>query len=557
MRYVRKLFFLTLVCVAIWGCAKPGSLSGGPKDKTPPSLDTIKSTPNFQTNFIPQKILLYFNEWISLKKKDQILISPPLDNRTDISFRGKHVSLEFNEKDTLKPNTTYSINFGKSIVDFTEGNPVPNFVFIFSTGDKIDSLEIKGKVINSFDEKPMKNITVLLYDSEEDSVVVKSKPYYFANSNKAGEFKISHIKEGKYKLFALKDGNANYLYDLETEEIGYLDSMIHIKSDSLKKSFVIKMFKPTPIIRVTEKSIVGYGKIKITYNRKPDSLRIINSSVDIYNHEILNDSLIIWFDNNLKNDSINLILKNEIYLDTLILKTRKKFITPISLIHLKSKESVKLHPDKSLNLEFNQEFVIDDSTKVLLIEQVIKEIKDTSKTVKYDTTETNIDFTYKIDSVKKRNLKIYSNWQETKVYKFKILPDFLKSRYDVSNDTIDYKITIDKKENYSNLICHLDSLVPNKTYVVLLKLGKNTAFTNTICGISKKNLYFSALKPGKYTLEIIEDNNGNGKWDGGDYFKKLKAEKRYIFTLSDLKANWNQEEDINLNSKKKKNDIKK
>jgi len=554
--FLNTIIFITASLVYL-GCAKPGSLSGGPKDTTPPKMILEKSTPNFQTNFYPKQIKLYFDEWINIKKKDQILISPPTENRVDISYKGKHVIIEFNEKDTLKENTTYTINFGKSIVDFTEGNPVSDLVYIFSTGNKIDSLEIQGKVISSFDKKPMKDITVMLYDSEEDSIVVNSKPYYFANTDKSGRFKISYIKQGKFKVFALKDENANYLYDLETEEIGYIDTMVIIQDDTIIQNLTIELFAPTPKLRIVEKSIAAYGKLKIEYNRKPDSIKIIDSSTDILYKEIINDSLIIWFNKKTAGrDSINLVIKNEDQIDSLLFKNRRGFINPLKLNMLKSVKTISLHPEKPVSLEFNQQFVLADTTKISLYERIFNKIEDTSKTVMFDTIIKNLNFISDIDSLNKRRFIIRSKWEEEKKYILTILPGYFTTNFNTTNDTIEIKISIDKKESYSNLVCHIDSLKNDQSYILLLKQKKEIINKKIVIGKVAMDIDFSALKPGKYTLEIIEDANKNNRWDGGDYFKKLKAEKRYIFNLNELKANWNQEEDIILKTNRI-NDTKK
>ena len=566
MKLFKNLVFVLFISLALLGCANQASLSGGPKDSVPPILDTLKSTLNYQTNFYPEKISLYFNEWINLKNKNQILISPPLGKRPKISHHGKHVNLVFDEEDTLKQNTTYSINFGKSIVDFTEGNPVPNFVFIFATGDKIDSLEIRGKVVNAYDKTPEKNVSVLLYDSERDSVVVDSKPYYFSNTDKNGNFKISHLKSGSFKLFALKDGNSNYLYDLETEKIGFVDTMIIIKEDSIRKNYIIEMFEPALSLKIEEKAIAGFGKIRIDYNRKPDSIRIIESSVKILKEEILNDSLILWYDNVENPDSINLILKNEVDIDTLLLKIRKPFEEPISLIVIEKNKNVKIHPQKQLKIELNQPFVFEDTSKIVLFETIIKkqedsiktEVQDTNKLIVNDTIIKNIEYLVEIDSINGRVLNLIGKWKENKKYNLQILPGSFNSLYGFKNDTFEMAVTIDKKENFSNLVCHLDSLNPTMSYIVLLKQQKNIIEERIVEYVEKKDLNYLGLKPGQYSLEIVEDVIKNGRWDGGDYYKKLHAEKIHSFKLSELKANWDQEEDISLKQKEHlKNDTKK
>lgn len=564
MKQFKNIAFILILGLALLGCANQASLSGGPKDTKPPVLDTIKSTLNYQTNFYPEKITFHFNEWINLKNKNQILISPPLGKRPKISQHGKHVDLEFDKEDTLKENTTYSINFGKSIVDFTEGNPVSNFVFIFATGDKIDSLEIRGKVINAYDKKPEKDVAVLLYDSEEDSVVVDSKPYYFSNTDKNGNFKISHLKSGSFKLFALLDGNANYLYDLETEKIGFVDTMIMIKEDSIIPKYIIELFEPTPRLNIIKKAVDGYGKIKIQYNRKPDSIRVIESTIKILKEEMMKDSLIIWYDNQDKPDSINLILKNEIHVDSLLFKLRKPFVDTIVLSSVVKSKSVKTHPQKPIKIELNQPFIIRDTSKIKLFETIIKkskdsvDVSDSNKIVIADTIINDIKYILEVDSINERIITINGEWEEGKKYSLEFLPGSLVSLFDSKNDTIELTINIDKKENFSNLVCHLDSLNPTVSYIVILKQQKNIIEERIVENVEKKDLNYIGLKPGQYFLEIVEDVIKNGRWDGGDYYKKLHAEKIHSFKLSELKANWDQEEDISLKYKEHlKNDTKK
>ena len=562
MKLHKKYIFVFFSLMTLASCAKRATLTGGPKDTTPPVLDTIKSTPNYQTHFYPKTIKLYFNEWINLKKKNQILISPPLGKKPDISYRGKHVKIEFDQTDTLKPNTTYTINFGKSIVDFTEGNPVENFTYIFSTGDKIDSLEIEGKVVGAYDNKAKKDITVMLYDTDEDSIVTYAKPYYFATTDKNGKFKISHIKPGYFKVFALKDINNNYLFDSEEEEIGFVDTMVLIKEDTIKKNILIKLFKPIPSLRITGKSIAGYGKLKIEYNRKPDSIKIIASSVPVFEKEIINDSCLIWYDNKEAKDSINLIVKSEQKTDTLIFKIRKGFEKPVALVLKSKKSGIKLYPEKDLILEFNQPVFASDTSKgKMIIKDSIYVQTDTLKDEVRDTMLNTIEFYVKKDSLNPRKLKIMGKWNEGTGYILRLLPGFAKSLYGELNDTVAISFITGKKEDYSNLTIHLDSLNKEKSYIVILKKQKEDIERNVFSGKEVIYINYTGLMPGKYTLEVIEDTNGNGRWDGGDYFKKTKEEKIYTFTLSELKKNWDQEENIilkeKIKEKNKQDDIKK
>ena len=453
MKFLIYLYILIIQTLVFVSCANVASLSGGPKDEIPPKLDSIKSTPNFQLRFKPSKVQLIFDEWITLKNKEQILLSPPTSKNPEINYKGKQVSIEFDKDDTLRENTTYNLNFGNSIIDFTEGNALKNFSFIFSTGDKIDSLELSGRVTNAIDEKPEKDVLVMLYDTYEDSVVIKSKPMYFGYTNESGKFKITNIREGKFKVFALKDANSNYLYDNITEKIGFKDSVIHISNDTIKKDIALNLFLADLPLQIKDKSISYYGKINLTYSRKPDNIKILNSSAKIIAYESVKDSILIWFNPPEAPDSIQLTIKSENQTDTLNIKSRKKHDKPIGLKHKSEKGVVNIHPEKYLYLEFNQPVILSDTSN----------IKCT------DTNKVDQVFYLEKDSINKRSFKIKANWSEEKNYIFSALPGAFKSLHGLSNDSITINFRTLKRSNYGNLICIFDSLDSKNQYIIQLK----------------------------------------------------------------------------------------
>lgn len=526
---LNNLILLFASIIIFYSCANVASLSGGPKDLVPPILDSLKSTANFKTNYKPDKIVLNFNEWIELRNQNQILVSPPTGKRPEFKLKGKSIIIQFDKYDTLRDNTTYSINFGKSIVDYTEANPYTNFSFIFSTGDHIDSLELKGKIINSFDKKAEKDYYVMLYDSDQDSIVANSKPYYFAISDDKGDFRISNIKEGKYKIFALKDANANFLYDNTSEMIGFLDTMVQVKNDTISRPIELSVFLPDLPLIIKESSITDYGKIKIVYSRKPDSLKILYSSLPIHSTEIFPDSTLIWFEQKIPRDSINLIIESENKKDTLDLKSKKNF-KPSPLIFKASKSGMSLHPDKVIVLEFNQPLNI--------LNHDLIEITDTLGT-KYEINISN-------DSLSKRKLLLKFPIKENTKYNLKILPGAFQTNFDQTNDTIITVIKTLKRENFGTMICKFDSLDINNQYIFRL-LQKETKIEELIIkGKNQIELKYIGLDPGIYTLEVISDDNKNGRWNSGNYYLKQQSEKVFKFQLNELKRNWEQVEKLKI-----------
>lgn len=222
---IQKLIYLLIIsAIFISGCAKIVAPTGGPKDEDHPLIVEI-DPPDNTINFDSKKINITFNEYIQLKDlNNNLIISPPLEEKPEIKEKGKTLVIEFEEE--LKDSTTYNIYFGNSVQDFNEGNPIENFQYVLSTGSYIDSLSIEGQVINSFNLLPEEGVFVMLYKDFEDSVPIKQIPLYISKTNEEGIYRINNIGNNQYKLFCLRDFNKNYLFDLPNEDIAYLDSLV-------------------------------------------------------------------------------------------------------------------------------------------------------------------------------------------------------------------------------------------------------------------------------------------------------------------------------------------
>ena len=208
-------------------CANAVAPTGGPKDERPPVV--VETLPeNRSTNFIGKKIEITFDEYITLENANQnVLISPPLNEKPDIKLKNKTVVIKF--KEDLASNTTYTINFGSSIKDLHEGNLFKDYVFSFSTGDVIDTLSIAGKVLNAESKKPVEDAYVSLYAADRDnldSLPLTTKPNYITKTDKEGKFSLNGLADKKYLVFALKDVNSNLYFDQPNEEVAFLDTLV-------------------------------------------------------------------------------------------------------------------------------------------------------------------------------------------------------------------------------------------------------------------------------------------------------------------------------------------
>lgn len=217
-----------------WNCAQQGSPSGGPRDEDPPVVLEC-DPPNYSIRFAKKKINITFDEYIVLENvNQQLVVSPPMEEQPEVKLRKKTIIIEFEEE--LKPNTTYTFNFGDAIKDLHEGNKLQNYEYVFSTGEVLDSMSVKGtlKYAETL-EVPEEPVSIMLYTDLRDSVPLLDIPIYVGRSNDSGVFMVNNLRPDEYKVFALKDGNNNFLFDLPTEEIAFLDSSLILKADFIRQ----------------------------------------------------------------------------------------------------------------------------------------------------------------------------------------------------------------------------------------------------------------------------------------------------------------------------------
>jgi hypothetical protein len=224
-----SLFIVSLLyifTVGNAGCGQIGMPTGGPKDSIPPRL--VNASPALNSvNVKDNKITLTFNEYVDLKEaQTNVLISPLPKKQPSIDFKLKTVTVKL--KDTLLPNTTYSINFGSAIVDNNEGNPYKDFTYVFSTGPQIDSFMLSGKVIIAETGKYDSTLLAMLYRKTDDSAVQKNKPDYVTRLNGDGSFTFVNLPAGSFNVYALKDGDGGKTYNSKKEMFAFANAPVSI-----------------------------------------------------------------------------------------------------------------------------------------------------------------------------------------------------------------------------------------------------------------------------------------------------------------------------------------
>lgn len=220
------IIFLYISSTFNSGCAQIGAPTGGVKDTLAPVL--VKATPGFKAlNFKGNKITLSFDEYVEvLDVQNNVLVSPLQKNTPVISNNLKTITIKL--RDSLKPNTTYSINFGNAIRDVNESNIFSNFTYVFSTGNTIDSLSLSGKVLLAETGQADSTLSVLLYSNTNDTAVQKTRPNYITKLKGDGSFQFNYLPQGNFNIYALKDGDGGKTYNAKTELFAFKDSVVNI-----------------------------------------------------------------------------------------------------------------------------------------------------------------------------------------------------------------------------------------------------------------------------------------------------------------------------------------
>ena len=523
-----NLIFIVIISLVFANCANRGTPTGGDKDVTPPVI--IKSIPeNFSTDFNGKEIKIYFDEYIKIKNlQKQLIISPPMDPEPEITPLGsasKYITIKI--FDTLQPNTTYAFNFGESIVDNNEENPYPFYRYVFSTGNYIDSLSVKGDIIDAINRKPDEFVSVLLYDIDStftDSIIYKQKPKYITNTlDSTTTFKLENLKAGKYLMVALKDENSNYTFQQKTDKIGFLNEFITVSTDTTS-IFTLKLFNEKLDFKATRPHQITDNKIAFGYegDYKTMKINLLSQTPESYESKITKDqdtdSLLYWFKPKFEADSLLFLVSNKSFVDTLTVKLKTL-----------EKDSLIINPIQSRTLSFTENFEIEANIPLAAIneEKITILNKDSLK----------VDFTTTFDELKNRYTFLFKK-EERERFKIQMLPDTFIDFFDNKNDTLNYSLSTKEYSDYGNVRISLK----NATYPVIIQLTNEQGEVQVEQYSTKPEvLDFRYLNPSIYYIRVIFDTNENTKYDTGNYLLKRQPERvSYYPGLIEVRAGWDE-----------------
>lgn len=598
----KMLFTVMLITVLLISCANMGQgPQGGPRDWTEPRLLSMSPKHN-ETNVTKNKLELVFDENVVIKDQSQkVIVTPPQRRMPIIKSANKKVSVEL--RDTLLPNTTYTIDFTDAIEDNNENNPLENFAVSFSTGDVVDSLTISGKVIQAADNEPVKGYYVGLHSNLADTAFTNQPFERISRTNDRGQFTIRGVAAGKYHLFALDDKNRDYKYDNPMEAIAFYDVVLEPTSmaamrydtiyadaektvvDTIKEinytrflpdSIILKSFlsdKRNEYFRNPERQGEDLFKLNFGSPTERPYLEPINfdGSLDwvveeynipkdsIYTYWIKDstimkmDTLMFHMTYNITDSLYNLVQVT----DTLNVvnrerkdrrkKKEKKDDEEEEIIFLNIGSNIKPSWDVYSNIEFEFNEPIKDN----LLKPFVKLQQ------KVDTLFEDRDFEIEIDSLNPRKYRLSRKWGYGEEYKISIDSATIYSIRGKWNNKMEQTLKVKTAEEYAMIAVMMTGIREDiPAFVELLDGSGNPVRKSKIR--EDNAALFRNLNPGKYFLRVVIDENDNYLWDTGDYRTKRQPENVYYYPSSfDAKANWEDiiNFDVDLESTSKPVDI--
>ena len=599
-----KLPALLMLMIVVYSCASMGNPDGGPYDEEPPKF--VRSTPKpFAINSKEKKVTIEFDEFIKLEKAaEKVVVSPPQLEQPEVKASGRKVVVGL--VDSLRPNTTYTIDFADAIVDNNEGNPLGNYAFTFSTGTTIDTMEVSGTVLSASDLEPVKNIQVGLHSDLSDSAFMKKPFDRVSRTDSRGHFSIRGIAPGKYRIYALMDGNQNYLFDSKTEMIAFSDSIIipamedAMRQDTIwKDSLTIDTIKSVGYTRFLPDDIILRA-----FKEENDRQYLTRSERDKENHFVLtfsaradtlptlkglnfderdafiiektdrNDSICYW----IKDSLIYQMDTLEIQMDYLATDTLDRLVPQTDTLFLANKltraerekleakaaeekekerkkkekkgEKIEPEPTKFLTLNVDAPSAFDlDRNVYLSFDEPVASI-DTAAIhmeIKKDSLWEEIPFLFVSDSVLPRKYEILAEWEPEKEYQLSIDSMAFKGVYGLHTNKVKQTMKVKKLDEYGTILLNITGA--DSTAVVELLDGSGKVLRQQrITPQNTADFYY--LNPGtKFYIRLFNDRNGNGVWDTGKYSEHLQPEEVYYFPkVWEMKANFEFEENWNINA---------
>lgn len=602
-RAALAVFFCTAF---LWRCATIMTPTGGPKDTLPPVI-TLMTPDNFTTDFKDRRIYIEFDEFVQIKdQQKEFFTSPQMKKKPTITLRGKGISVQL--RDTLKENTTYALNFGSAIRDNNEGNPLYSMRYVFSTGPEIDSMVLSGYTADAYKADSVGKSFIYFYiaDSvpepkEYDSTLFNYKPHVIGRAETNGIFLAQNLKPVPYRVYAFQDTNDNQIYEPSIDKVGFLDSVINpalmpdfsVWYDSLRHyvtadpQLFMRMFTDVSFKRQTlqqserpaqHKAMLYFGAA----HPKVTKLRFDSIPAErvIWDPQTIGrDTVTLWFD--APTVSLPDTIKGEItYFKHDTVNNLQEVTEPLKLawryIESKSeeKEREKLERERKRAEAAGEEweapkkpnpFKVNLSTSgdvnpledlKLEFDYPLRRLDSTAVQLTYTTEQLTEPQTaavrFERDTANMRIWRLKSDWQLGGKYELLVPPGAFENIANEQNDSLRGSYTVADPEKFATIKLRITGKTPEAKYVVQLLNGSNGLLQERR-DVTTGDLLFGYVPAGEIRLRVIEDINGNGRWDSGNLVERRQPERAEMYANAEgestfaTKVNWEVELDIDMN----------
>lgn len=585
---------LALAAAIVCSCAKMGQPDGGWYDETPPVI--VRTTPQDKgVNVSQRKISIHFNEYIQVDDPtEKVVISPPQIEQAEIKAAGKKIEVEL--KDSLKPNTTYTVDFSDAITDNNEGNPLGNYTYTFSTGDHIDTLEVAGYVLNAQNLEPIKGILVGLYSNLSDTIFTKEPMLRVSRTDSRGKFIIKGIAPGDYRIYALQDADNNYVFSQKSEQIAYSHDIIKptfrpdIRQDTLwRDSLHIDSIARVPYTHFLPDDITLRAFTEVQTDRylvkteraEPDRFTMFFSYGDSLLPQVrglnFNSDDAFITETSEKRDTVTYWLKDTLLVnqDTLRMEIKYMATDTLGVLRLqtdttemlakvpyekrmknlkdqyeewqKKQEKAKkrgkkyetVFPVAMLEPKYNVASEPDPDQNIT-IEMPSPLMKADTSCIhlysKHDTLWYRSPFVLRPKAGRNRVYEILGEWRPGIEYSLEIDTLAFTDIYGKSSAPYKQGFKVKTEDSYASLLLDITGMAD--TAVVVQLLSSSDEAVKTVSTDNGRAEFFY-VKPGTYYLRMFIDTNRNGVWDTGEYAADRQAETTYYYPEKvECKAKW-------------------
>ncbi|MFC3879978.1 Ig-like domain-containing protein [Algoriphagus namhaensis] len=514
---------LILPMIILWSCAKQSTPTGGPRDETPPKV-LAQYPENQSLNVNPKEIWIEFDEYIKLDNPNKNIIITPRLNKDEVittALKNK-VTVELNQE--LEPNTTYVFNFQKSIQDLSEGNPAEQLKIVFSTGPTIDSLVVTGRTNFLFPDRQTvyDDVLVGLYEANDTTDVFTAPPYYIAQVDSLGQFKLENLRSGAYLAYAWLDANNSLKAEFKTEEFAFISDTLIIDPQSEKILHFNLAKADQTAFKLTRSSTTG-SSYQLVFNK---GLREIEIIPDDKNQQILHK---------VEKDRVKLYRESPTT-DSLLIQVKAKDSIQQSLdtlIWAKFEASDRRKDELNVTVASGKSFY-QELKMELTFTKPVTQISFDSLFVSYDTASIfpiAPSMLYWRDSAKLDQLDILMNIPDSLSFNIFTLIASDSTFRDIEGEYNSKLIKANfRKLQREGLADEIAGTIQtdHPSLIVQLLTAKDELVKELI--LENENAFsFTLIEPGTYKIKVIEDDNQNGEWDPGDFSLKRQAEKVYYF----------------------------